>query len=177
MRYFLSLFLILIFSCQSLKKNPLPFWEENSFGLFEIYYFIGNNSGKAKGYLYFGENSFSLKILGPLNISILSIYIDEKEFEINYKNNVFKNSICPNIDIKRLLNYLNGSKEAFLPFFSCYDFEINYDGEGGSMRGIKGGDIFFIYNTTEKPIQNFSIEYFKEDISLNGKLKGIWKSF
>lgn len=177
MRYFLILFFILIFSCQSVKKTPLPFWEENSYGEFEIYYFIGNNSGKAKGFLYFGENLFSLKVLGPLNINILSMYISEKEIEINYKNNIFKEKLCPYIDIKRLLKFFNGSQEAFDPFFSCYEWDISYDGEGGSIRGIKGGEIFFIYNTTEKPFQNFSIEYFKEDISLNGKLKGIWKSF
>lgn len=105
------------------------------------------------------------------------MYINEKEIEINYKNNIFKEELCPYIDIKRLLKFFNGSDEAFHPFFSCYDFEISYDGEGGSIRGIKGEDVFFIYNTTEKPFQNFSIELLKEDISLNGKLKGIWKSF
>lgn len=174
-KFSLILFLFLNLNCAVSKREPVPFWEENSFGEFKIDYFIGNITGQAKGFAFFKKESFYLKITGPLNLTIFSIYINSDNVEINYNNEVFKYERCPFIDLNKILLYFNGNQRAFEPFFSCYGWEISYDGEGGSIRGIKGEEILYIYNTTEKPFQNFSIEYFKGDLSINGKLKGIYK--
>lgn len=162
-------------SCASFKREEIPFWEENSFGEFEIDYFIGNLSGRAKGFVYFYNNSFSLKILGPLNMSVFSININEEEVEIIYKDEIYKEEVCPYIKERNLISYFNGDTNSFPPLFSCYGWEISYDGEGGVLKGIEGNDIFFLYNTGEKPFLKFSFEYLKKEISINGKLKKIWR--
>lgn len=176
---FFKLFLIFLFifslNCAVSKREKIPFWEENSFGEFEIYYFIGSVSGKAKGFMSFEREVFSFKVVGPLNFNILSIRIYGEEVEISYKDEVFREKLCPPLEVKNIISYFNGKKDVFPPFFSCYGWNLSFDGEGGSVRGTRGGEMFFFYNTTDKPIQKFSLEYFKEDLSINGKLKGIYR--
>jgi len=167
--------ILLLLSCATSKREEIPFWEENSYGEFEIDYFIDTISGKAKGFAYFTNGSFYLKVLGPLNINLFSVNIKEGEVEIIYKDEIYKEKLCLNIDVQSLISYFNGDTKPFPPFFSCYGWDISYDGEGGMIRGIKGDDVFFIYNTTEKPFLKFSFEYLNKGISINGRLKKIWR--
>lgn len=173
-KFFLFFFLIFL-SCSTSKREAIPFWEENSYGEFEIDYFIGSNTGKAKGFVYFKENSFTFKVLGPLNFNLLNLKMAEGEIEIIYKDEVFIEKACSELDINKLISFFNGKRDAFPKFFSCNGWNLEYDGEGGSLRGTKGGEMFFFYTTTDSPFQKFSLEYFKGDLSINGKLKGIYR--
>ncbi|MEJ5166227.1 MAG: hypothetical protein WHV67_04270 [Thermoanaerobaculia bacterium] len=168
-------FFLILLSCSIAKRERIPFWEENSYGEFEIDYFIGSNTGKAKGFVYFKENSFTFKVLGPLNFNLLNIKMSEGEIEIVYKDEVFTEKACPELDINKLISFFNGKRDTFPKFFSCYGWNLEYDGEGGSLRGTKGGEMFFFYTTTDSPFQKFSLEYFKEDLTIDGKLKGIYR--
>ncbi len=175
MKFFVITFFIFIISCQTTKKVPIPFWEENSYGSFEINYFQGDISSTAKGLVYFKGDEFLLKILGPLNITVLSMEVKGNVIKINYGNQEFIIDYCSYINIESLKLFFNGDKNAFPSNFNCSNWNISYDGEGGSIKGISsGGDIFFVYITTDKPFQKFSIEYLRGDLSINGKLKGIW---
>ncbi len=175
MKFFLITFLLFIIGCQITQKVPIPFWEENSYGSFEINYFQGDISSTAKGLVYFKGDEFLLKILGPLNIPVLSLEAKGNEIKLNYGNQEFIIKDCSIINFESLKLFFNGDKKAFPSNFNCSNWNLNYDGEGGSIKGISyEGDIFFVYVTTDKPFKKFSIEYLRGDLSINGKLKGIW---
>lgn len=169
------IFFIFCLNCSISNRKAIPFWEKNSYGEFEIFYFIGSNMGKAKGFLQISEDFISIKAIGPLNLLIFSTIIENEKIVFSFKNKKFFFN-CSEISIDKFLLLLNGEKKSILPFFSCDGWDFNFDEEGKIIR-INGpyGEVIYIYFFDEKPVRRFSFEYLNKEISINGKLKKIWK--